>query len=51
VNRGCIKVKVIQDPMSEAITSIPLFLEDQDDIVIWNAELHGKYTVGRATYL
>lgn len=35
----------ISTAMTEAITSISLFLEDQDDMVIWNEELHGKYTV------
>lgn len=40
-----IKDFIISTAMTEAITSISLFLEDQDDMVIWNEELHGKYTV------
>ena len=40
-----IKDFIISTAMTEAITSISLFLEDQDDTVIWNEELHGKYSV------
>ena len=40
-----IKDFIISTAMTEAITFISLFLEDQHDMVIWNEELHGKYIV------